>query len=76
MMRLVLIFAAFTAGYAVGRSAQRRERGSRRSGIGNLARAMISVHGMVERDPALYRRIAEREGLNLQDSVALARTFR
>lgn len=77
MTRLLLIAAAFGVGYAVGRSARRRAQGRpRRSAVGNVARAMLSVHGMVERDPALYARIAERDGLSLPDSVALARTLR
>ena len=70
----VLIFGA---GYAVGRASSSRRAGDRQRTrpIGSVANAMLSIHGVVEQNPALFQRLAESGRLSFSDAALLSRTL-
>jgi len=76
MKTALLVTAAFGVGYFYGRAqaaaAQDRQR---RSAVGNVARAMLSIHGAVDQNPQLYQRIAAQERLSLPDTVRVVQTL-
>lgn len=76
MKTALLVTAAFGVGYFYGRAQQSAaEARPRRSAVGNVARAMLSIHGAVDQNPQLYRRIAAQDRLSLPDTVNVVRTL-